>query len=328
MTAADAVTLAFEDPRLLVELCGAHDRHLALVESGLEVTLLPRGDAISIVGPERAREAARRALEDLYTRLKRGLDVTDAEVSAAVRMAAAGHGTEVVAPGRADPIAQIRTPKRLVTARTPAQTRYVDALQSHDMTFGVGPAGTGKTYLAVAMGVSMLVSGQVERMVLSRPAVEAGERIGFLPGDMRDKVEPFLRPLYAALYDMLPGHQVERKLGSGEIEIAPLAFMRGRTLSRAYIILDEAQNASPQQMKMFLTRLGEDSRMAITGDPSQADLPAGHPSGLGDALRILQGVEGVAFTHFQDKDVIRHALVQRIVAAYGAAAQKARSGDG
>ena len=212
----------------------------------------------------------------------------------------------------------IRTRKRTITPRSPVQAKYLEALARADLTFGLGPAGTGKTYLAVAMAVSDLIQGKVDRLILSRPAVEAGERLGFLPGDLQDKIDPYLRPLYDALYDMLPGEQVTSRLESGEIEVAPLAFMRGRTLSRAFIILDEAQNTSAMQMKMFLTRLGEGSRMAITGDMTQIDLPSGTRSGLGDALDVLNRVQGVEVVRFGEDDVVRHAMVARIVGAYNA----------
>ncbi|MCZ6481853.1 MAG: PhoH family protein, partial [Alphaproteobacteria bacterium] len=210
----------------------------------------------------------------------------------------------------------IRTRKRLIAARTPVQATYIEAMGAYELVFGLGPAGTGKTYLAVAMAVSLLMAGEVNRIILSRPAVEAGERLGFLPGDLREKVDPYLRPLYDALYDMLPADQVMKRLGSGEIEVAPLAFMRGRTLGHSFIILDEAQNTTPVQMKMCLTRLGENSRMVVTGDTSQVDLPAGARSGLADAIETLEGVDGVTFVHFTDVDMARHPLVTRVVRAY------------
>ncbi|NCY25493.1 MAG: PhoH family protein, partial [Alphaproteobacteria bacterium] len=240
-------------------------------------------------------------------------------VEAAIRMA------QGAVEGEAEPrlplrdLPQIRTRKGAIAPRSPAQAAYMEILSKHEISFGLGPAGTGKTYLAVAQGVALLLTGQVERIVLSRPAVEAGERLGFLPGDMKEKVDPYLRPLYDALNDMLPGDQLARRMTAGEIEIAPLAFMRGRTLAHCFAILDEAQNTTPAQMKMFLTRLGEGSRMVITGDPSQIDLPPGQPSGLVEAARILEHVPGIGFMRFADTDVVRHPLVGRIVAAYSRA---------
>jgi phosphate starvation-inducible PhoH-like protein len=221
----------------------------------------------------------------------------------------------------------IRTRRRVIQPRSPTQRDYLEAIRDRDLVFGLGPAGTGKTYLAVAMAVSMLTSGTVERIVLSRPAVEAGERLGFLPGDLKDKVDPYLRPLYDALHDMLPADQIGKRLESGEIEVAPLAFMRGRTLAHAFVILDEAQNTTAMQMKMFLTRLGEGSRMVITGDLSQIDLPPGVPSGLRDAIDTLNGVEGVRFVNFSDRDVVRHDLVARIVRAYDARDRRRAAGQ-
>ncbi len=232
----------------------------------------------------------------------------EAEARAAERAAA---NTESRLPDGA-----IRTKKRVIVPRSQTQARYIAELLRHELVFGLGPAGTGKTYMAVAVAVQMLLEGRVDRIILSRPAVEAGERLGFLPGDMREKIDPYLRPLYDALYDMLPPDRVEKGLASGEIEVAPLAFMRGRTLANAYVILDEAQNTSPVQMKMLLTRLGENSRLAVTGDLSQIDLPLGVPSGLRDALDILEGIEGISFVRFSDQDVVRHPLVTKVVRAY------------
>jgi len=304
------VQVKFDDNALLTALFGHHDEHLLQIERLLDVTLRYRGNQLEIQGPETSRDIARRAIRNLYATLKQGQDVGPADVQAAVRMAASD-----------DPDSSqisIRTRKRTITPRSPVQAKYLEALGRADLTFGLGPAGTGKTYLAVAMAVSDLIQGKVDRLILSRPAVEAGERLGFLPGDLQDKIDPYLRPLYDALYDTLPGEQVTGRLESGEIEVAPLAFMRGRTLSRAYIILDEAQNTSAMQMKMFLTRLGEGSRMAITGDMSQIDLPSGTRSGLGDALDVLNRVEGIEVIRFGEEDVVRHDMVGRIVSAYNA----------
>jgi phosphate starvation-inducible PhoH-like protein len=315
--AGAALQLQFDDNSLLPLLFGEHDRHIARIEQKLGLRIASRGNRLAIEGPHSASEAAKIALLRLYERLRRGQPVDMGEIDAAIRLAVAdgeNGGRDLFG----DENLVLRTRKRHVNPRTPGQVEYVRALLAHELVFGVGPAGTGKTYLAVAMAVQMLVEGRVDRIVLSRPAVEAGERLGFLPGDMRDKIDPYLRPLYDALYDMMPGDQVMKRLASGEIEIAPLAFMRGRTLASSFVILDEAQNTTPMQMKMFLTRLGENSRMAITGDLSQADLPAGMRSGLADALDKLGDVEGIGVARFSARDVVRHGLVSKIVAAYDA----------
>jgi phosphate starvation-inducible PhoH-like protein len=320
---APPLHLSFDDNRLLPALFGEHDQHLARIERELGVSLVSRGNKLAISGPPAAVETARTALAALYQRLKRGLEVDRQEVDAALRHARAEEGGAepnlfgTAASAGADGSA-VRTPRRLVTPRTPAQARYLRALQESELVFGLGPAGTGKTYLAVAVAVAQLAKGRVDRIILSRPAVEAGERLGFLPGDLREKVDPYLRPLYDALYDMMPADQVVKRLSGGEIEVAPLAFMRGRTLANSFVILDEAQNTTPVQMKMFLTRLGENARMAVTGDLSQIDLPSGSRSGLAEAVRVLDGVEGVAFARFAAGDVVRHPLVTRIVRAYDA----------
>lgn len=304
------------------ELCGHHDCHLSQIENKLAVALAARGNEIHITGGKGAIEDATAALNDLYSRLEQGMTVSLGEVDGAVAMTGEGSQggsegkTKKKKPRTSDPKRQIRTTRSTVTPRTPGQAVYLEALQTNELVFGVGPAGTGKTYMAVAMAVSLMLEGKVDRLILSRPAVEAGEKLGFLPGDMRDKIDPYLRPLYDALYDMLPGDQVMNKLESGEIEVAPLAFMRGRTLSNAFIILDEAQNCTVGQMKMFLTRLGENSRMAIAGDPSQIDLPMGARSGLTHALDALGEVPGIKTVRFTHADVVRHPLVTRIVKAY------------
>lgn len=307
--AGDVEHIDFDDNRLVAALSGEHDAHLSILENSLGVRIDPRGNRFAISGAPSARMRAMAALSSLYERLERGQSVGVGEVRAAAKLSEAPETVRSVTPS-------VKTPKRLISARTPNQAAYLRALEEHDLTFGVGPAGTGKTYLAVAHAVGLLLSGQVERIVLSRPALEAGERIGFLPGDMKEKVDPYLRPLYDALHDMMHADYVERRIAAGDIEIAPIAFMRGRTLARAAVILDEAQNATPAQMKMFLTRLGEGAHMAVTGDPSQTDLPAGETSGLADALGILSGVEGVAEVRFQASDVVRHPLVSRIIDAY------------
>src|SRR5216110_4032282 len=288
--------LEFDDNLLLPLLYGERDQHLDRIERQLGVSLVPRGNRLAIAGPASATEVARLALSRLYDRLKRGHEIDLAAVEAALRLAQAETEDKSLSLWRDD--AGFRTRKRRIAARSAGQADYVKAMREHELVFGLGPAGTGKTYLAVAAGIDLLMGGQVERVILSRPAVEAGERLGFLPGDLRDKVDPYLRPIFDALNDMLPADQLARRLGTGEIEVAPLAFMRGRTLSHAFVILDEAQNTTPVQMKMFLTRLGEGSRMVITGDPTQVDLAPGARSGLADALEALRGVDEVAIVRF------------------------------
>jgi phosphate starvation-inducible protein PhoH and related proteins len=312
------VDLAFEDNALALQVFGPHHNHLARIEQMLDVTIHARGNEVTIVGEESAVNAARSVLESLYVRLERHLPCEQEDVDAAIRMAA---GTSDAA--NAD--SEIRTRKRHISARSPTQADYIRAIDEFELVFGLGPAGTGKTYLAVAKAVESLIKGEVDRIILSRPAVEAGEQLGFLPGDMRDKVDPYLRPLYDALDDMLPAAQVAKRLESGEIEVAPLAFMRGRTLANAFVILDEAQNTTAVQMKMFLTRLGENSRMVITGDLTQVDLPRGTRSGLRDAVEVLDGVEDVSVLHFTEKDVVRHPLVAHIVRAYDASESRRRA---
>jgi len=307
-----ALHVNFEDNRLLSLLYGEHDKHLTQIENRLGVSLISRGNHLAITGPPDSAAVARSALNALYRKLSQGDPVDSAEVDAAVRMASGGFDLS------SDEQPAIQTRRKRITGRSPAQARYIEAMAQYDLVFGLGPAGTGKTYLAVCSAVAMLIAGTFEKIVLSRPAVEAGERLGFLPGDMREKVDPYLRPLYDALYDTLSVEQVMRRMDSGDIEVAPLAFMRGRTLSNAFVILDEAQNTSPMQMKMFLTRLGENSRMVVTGDLSQIDLAPGERSGLHDAVELLGNVEGAHFVRFTDADVVRHDLVTRIVRAYDA----------
>ena len=316
--------IRFDDNTLLPLLFGDHDRHLVRIEHALGVVLRSRGNEVAISGPPSSVAATETVLRTLYDKLKRGLPMGGGEVDGAIRMATgpgAGGAEDAAASGaRAEPEAELvlRTRKRPVSPRSPRQADYVRAMLHNDLVFGLGPAGTGKTYLAVAVAVSLYLAGRVERIILSRPAVEAGERLGFLPGDLKEKVDPYLRPLYDALYDMLPADLVARRLDAAEIEIAPLAFMRGRTLSQAFVILDEAQNTTPLQMKMFLTRLGEGSRMVVTGDLTQVDLPAGARSGLRHAVSALEGLGGVAFVRFGNADVMRHSLVTRILGAYDA----------
>ena len=314
---APPIHLQFDDNRLLPLLFGEHDQNLARIEQELGVSLVSRGNQLAISGAGPAVATARQVLTMLYQRLKRGLEVNRSEVDASLRMARQDDGAELNLFGAdSKDGTAIRTQRRHITPRSAAQAKYMRMLHDQEMVFGLGPAGTGKTYLAVAVAVAMLTKGSVDRIILSRPAVEAGERLGFLPGDLREKVDPYLRPLYDALYDMLPGDQVLKRLSSGEIEVAPLAFMRGRTLANSYVILDEAQNTTPMQMKMFLTRLGEGSRMAVTGDLTQIDLPTGQKSGLKDALEAVENVAGIGITRFTEVDVVRHPLVAKIVGAY------------
>ncbi|MGC2854903.1 PhoH family protein [Novispirillum sp. DQ9] len=302
---------------------GPHNANLERLEGTLGVTIATRGNEVVVEGPEGGVAATRAVLDGLYQRARAGADIDLGEVDAAVRMLPdQGTGGDGKDGGVED--LTIRTRKRSVVPRTPTQADYIRAMRDHELVFGLGPAGTGKTYMAVAQAVSMKIRGLVDRIILSRPAVEAGERLGFLPGDMREKVDPYLRPLYDALYDMLPGDTVAKAMESGEIEVAPLAFMRGRTLSNAFVILDEAQNTTTTQMKMFLTRLGENSRMVVTGDLSQVDLPLGAKSGLRDAQDVLAGVPGVGFVTFSKSDVLRHDLVTRIVHAYDRAESRAK----
>jgi len=305
----------FDDNRLLPLLFGEHHRHLSELENALGVSILAHGNEVKIRGSEDGRLRAAKALDALYDRVRQGHEIDAGDVTGAARLSRAPAKADSASPS-VDPAYHIRTWRKTVAPRTPHQAKYIEAMRSHELVFGLGPAGTGKTYLAVALAVSMLYQNQIERIVLSRPAVEAGERLGFLPGDLREKIDPYLQPLYDALHDMMPAEQVRRRLDIGEIEVAPLAFMRGRTLSNSFVILDEAQNASPMQMKMFLTRLGLNSRMVVTGDPSQVDLPPAMTSGLSEASSILHGVPGIGFIKFDESDVVRHSLVAKIVKAY------------
>jgi phosphate starvation-inducible protein PhoH and related proteins len=313
--------LEFPDNRLLIDLCGEFDRNLAQVEHQMGVHILRRGNRLAVIGEKGARGQAAAVLRGLYARLEGGRSVAAGDIDGAIRLGRPmpdvlrdGEQIEMFHGG---PV-ELRTRKKAIEPRTEAQKAYVKNLFANELGFGIGPAGTGKTYLAVAVGVTLFISGAVEKIILSRPAVEAGERLGFLPGDMKEKVDPYMQPLYDALNDFLPAKQVEKLIQEKRIEIAPLAFMRGRTLSNAFVVLDEAQNATTMQMKMFLTRLGEGSRMVITGDRTQVDLPRGTASGLADAERILKGVKGVTFNYFTSRDVVRHPLVGRIIEAYEA----------
>jgi len=322
-TAPDAsaeLTLAFPDNRLLIDLCGEFDRNLSQIELLLSVQIMRRGNELAVFGD--AKEQAEKVLSQLYARLERGKTIEAGDIDAVIRMGSSAEGTGARSGDQIEMFKgsdiEIGTRKKTVEPRTEAQQDYVRNLFSHELSFGIGPAGTGKTYLAVAVAVNSLINGHVDRIILSRPAVEAGERLGFLPGDMKDKVDPYMQPLYDALNDFLPGKQLQKLIEEKTIEIAPLAFMRGRTLANAYVVLDEAQNATSMQMKMFLTRLGQGSRMVITGDRSQVDLPRGITSGLSDAERILDNVSGISFNYFTAKDVVRHAMVAKIIQAYDA----------
>jgi phosphate starvation-inducible PhoH-like protein len=309
--------ILFDRPQLLGRLFGEYDQNLVAIENRLGVYVSARGNRIQIEGEAAAAARARDVLSGLYNRIVHGEDVDAGMVDAVIQMSAEPTLDGIIrADASEGPAIMIRTRKKTIVPRSATQTRYMQALASSDLIFALGPAGTGKTYVAVAQAVQMLIQGQVQRLILSRPAVEAGERLGFLPGDMKEKVDPYLRPLYDALYDMLPAEQVERRIASGEIEIAPIAFMRGRTLADAFIILDEAQNTTPAQMKMFLTRFGQNSRMVVCGDPRQIDLPDIKQSGLADAVGRLEGVEAISVVHFSATDVVRHPIVGRIVEAY------------
>lgn len=313
------IVVALDDNRTASVLVGPYGQNLALIERRLGVIVDSRGNQITIAGTRESCDAARRVLEMLAALATKGTDLAQGDVEGAIRAVLAQGSLFEFDPKSAkssSAFEAINLRKRPVRARTAAQDQYIRALKAHELVFGIGPAGTGKTWLAVAQAAQLFERKEVDRIILSRPAVEAGERLGFLPGDMREKVDPFLRPIYDALYDLMDSRVVERALQTGEIEIAPLAFMRGRTLTNAAIILDEAQNTTSMQMKMFLTRLGENSRMIITGDPSQVDLPNGVASGLIEATRLLDGVKGIAQVRFTGQDVIRHELVARIVAAY------------
>jgi phosphate starvation-inducible PhoH-like protein len=323
---ATQIALTFDDNRLALVLFGQYGQNLALIERRLGVVANSRGNHVTLEGSREACEQARRVLENLYERLKNGDELVQGDVEGNIRLAMAQGSLFDFDPATArDSFEEINLRKRRVRARTSAQDAYIRALKRHPLVFATGPAGTGKTWLAVAHAVQLYERKEVDRIVLSRPAVEAGERLGFLPGDMREKVDPYLRPIYDALYDLMDARIVERALQTTEIEIAPLAFMRGRTLSNAAIILDEAQNTTAMQMKMLLTRLGENSRMMVTGDPSQVDLPPGQTSGLADAVRLLENIEGIGHVAFTAADVVRHELVGRIVAAYDKAAARKRS---
>ena len=310
--------LSFDKPQLLPRLFGEFDSNLLALEERLGVYITARGDRVQVEGTAEAVAHAREVLNDLHTRVIRGEEIDTGLIDAVIAMSSEPTLVGIVRQeSDAAPPIMIRTRRKTIVPRSLNQAHYMRQLVSNDMIFALGPAGTGKTYLAVAQAVAQLITGSVQRLILSRPAVEAGEKLGFLPGDMKEKVDPYLRPLYDALYDCMPPEQVERRLASGEIEIAPIAFMRGRTLADAFVILDEAQNTTPMQMKMFLTRFGQNSRMVICGDPNQTDLPGGvTASGLNDAVAKLEGIESLSVVRFTTADVVRHPIVGRIVQAY------------
>jgi len=304
----------FGDPRLLRDLLGEHDEHLKIVQRRFQVVIRVRGSILEIAGDPLHVELASQVIKQLYELLEKGYPVYASDVDYAIRILSSD------SRARLQDIfldtVYISSHKRIITPKSIAQKAYIDAIRLYDIVFGIGPAGTGKTYLAMAMAVAELMKNNYVRIILTRPAVEAGEKLGFLPGDLAEKVNPYLRPLYDALHDMVDFDRAHKLVERGTIEVAPLAFMRGRTLNDSFVILDEAQNTTPEQMKMFLTRLGYGSKAVITGDVTQIDLPAGKPSGLKEAWRILKGVQGIRFVTFTEKDVARHRLVQEIIAAY------------
>jgi phosphate starvation-inducible protein PhoH and related proteins len=306
--------LEFNDPRLFRDLLGQHDQHIKIIQSTLQVKIRVRGSALEIDGDVLQVELASTIIKQLYGLLEKGYPVYASDVDYAIRILSSDSRAKLQ-DIFLDTI-YISAHKRTITPKSIAQKAYIDAIRRYDIVFGIGPAGTGKTYLAMAMAVAELMKNNYVRIILTRPAVEAGEKLGFLPGDLAEKVNPYLRPLYDALHDMVDFDRARKLVERGTIEVAPLAFMRGRTLNDSFVILDEAQNTTPEQMKMFLTRLGYGSKAVITGDATQVDLPAGKPSGLKEASRILRGVHGIRFVTFTEKDVARHHLVQEIIAAY------------
>ena len=314
--------IEFPDNRLLIDLCGAYDQHLAAIEKALDVQIIRRGNQLAILGSAAGLDEVTEILKALYQRLEAGRTIEPGDIDRELRMQGDGENGVDRKVDQLEMFSgekfEIKTRKKIIEPRTDAQKAYVASLFSNELAFGIGPAGTGKTYLAVAVGVSMFIAGKVDKIILSRPAVEAGEKLGYIPGDMKEKVDPYMQPLYDALDDFIPSKQLALLFEEKQIEIAPLAFMRGRTLSNAFVVLDEAQNATSMQMKMFLTRLGEGSRMVITGDRSQVDLPRGVTSGLADAERLLHSIEKISFNYFTSKDVVRHPLVAAIIDAYEA----------
>jgi phosphate starvation-inducible PhoH-like protein len=313
----ESVNVVFENNSVLPMLFGDDDAHLARLEKKFNISASSRGNVVSLAGERSAVDATRAVLESLYADLLKGAEVGLPQLEATIRMIGKDYNTEE--PNKTLFGTQelvVKTMKKNVKPYSPSQAKYIEALGKNELVFALGPAGTGKTYIAVAMAVAMFNAHKVEKIILSRPAVEAGEKLGFLPGDLKEKIDPYLRPLYDALQDMMPAEKLERHMEIGEIEVAPLAFMRGRTLANAFVILDEAQNTTPTQMKMFLTRMGENARMVITGDLSQTDLPKDVKSGLGDVIRKVEGIDGIAVSRFTDSDVVRHPLAAKIIKAY------------
>ncbi len=306
------ITKEYQDNRALMGLTGPQNVHLKQIEQEMNVHIQMKGNQLTIDGSSRDVPLVSDILDALYVKAKQDGDIMAGDIDRAIAKAHGQMPADVEQGGNLT----LKTKKRHINPRTQTQADFIQAMNTYEMVFGLGPAGTGKTFLAVAKAVSMMLEGKVDKIILTRPAVEAGENLGFLPGDLKEKIDPYLRPLYDALYDMLPADQVDKKLELGEIEIAPLAYMRGRTLSHAVVILDEAQNTTPMQMKMFLTRLGEGSRMVINGDLSQTDLPRGVQSGLADAIAVCRSIDEIKIVEFTEKDVVRHGLVSKIVKAY------------
>ncbi len=324
--AVPEIVVTFPDNKLLIDFCGEYDKNLAQIEKAIPIQIIRRGNVLTLIGDVISAKSAQDTLDKMYKRLEQNKVLLAADIDAILRFGKvmpkikmqAGDQIEMFSAGGAE----IRTRKKTVEPRTPTQKKYMEQLFKNELVFGLGPAGTGKTYMAVAAAVSMFIEGRVDRIILSRPAVEAGERLGFLPGDMKDKIDPYMQPLYDALNDFLPSNQLGKLIEEKKIEIAPLAFMRGRTLANAFVVLDEAQNTTTMQMKMFLTRMGEGSRMAITGDITQIDLPRGMPSGLVEAKHILRNVKKIGFVEFDASDVVRHPMVAKIIRAYDANLKK------
>ncbi|HKV53749.1 MAG TPA: PhoH family protein [Candidatus Binataceae bacterium] len=313
-TSQDSLELHFDDHRFFTELLGQHDGHVRVIEQALGVKIGVNGSTLKIAGDHAEQALSGKLLSELYDLLKRGYPIYSGDVEYALRILRADHNVDLK-DIFLDTV-YVSAHKRIISPKSLNQKAYIDAIRAHDIVFGIGPAGTGKTYLAMAMALAALMKNQVTRMVLCRPAVEAGEKLGFLPGDLAEKVNPYLRPLYDALHDMVDFDRARRMLERGTIEVAPLAFMRGRTLNDSFIILDEAQNTTSEQMKMFLTRLGYGSKAVITGDITQIDLPSGKLSGLKEARTVLANTPGISFVHFNERDVVRHRLVQKIITAY------------